>query len=234
MYIVHHPPGTAAGIVDQLVASGLVYGDTINYSSLVSPCSVALAEHELSELTRDLVSFWHLYDKLNELYEASLLGQAAPWIAKLVECGLSPAEVTAHRITARAGLVPRMCRVDYVSLGDNRKVAEVQWKSGGPGLFFGFADVLGRLLPLDGHHSIGNPIDKFAKIIHGNRNSSAGVALNAVRSTWLRSEEYLKRELALRGIGYQAFDRLQVSQHLSVSENGVLWHADDRGAGLLT
>jgi hypothetical protein len=222
MKIREYGPGTARGLVDRFVAADLVYGDSTSYSSLISPTSTILTRCEFDDLAKDLSSMWHFYKELNTLYLASLSGELPPWIAKLTEQGLSHAELAVHRMTANAGLEPRMCRIDYVTLGDDRKVAEVQWKSGGPGLFFGIYDVCQDFLPFDmGETGIANIVTSFGNVICSQNLDGDPVAANGVRSVWRRSEKYLERAFHARGVHYRAVDRACLGRVLNVSSAGV-------------
>ncbi|WP_024804318.1 hypothetical protein [Nocardia sp. BMG51109] len=229
MKIVERSSGSVEKLVECLLSSGLVYGDSPVFSSLVSPCSVILTEHELSDIDRDLHAMWQLYTTCTYLYRAALAGEAPAWVAQLAEQGLSNAEVSAHRITAAAGLEPRMCRLDYIAMDGRRQIAEIQWKSGGPGLFLGFSDVCRKTVPIAGTAPTSSPIDDFAEVIRDRHRSRQGVlALNAVRGTWMRSEKYLERELARRNVDYRAVDRSDIGSRIE-SKTGRLSYRDSSG-----
>lgn len=221
--IVRHADQVAGDLADALTASGLIYGSGDAYASLITPSSCVVDHAATMALTDDLASLWRFYRAWNDLYRASLAGEAPHWIARLCEYGLCSEEIQAQRTTLAAGLTPRFCRVDYVAIGPQHVVAEVQWKSGGLGLFAGIHDVHAAVVPA----SVGNPgnlADSFCEMI---RQSSGDdpIAVNPVRSVWYRGEHYLRRACDGRGMRYIVFDRREGARRI-IERNGRFMVAD--------
>lgn len=210
--IVRHADGVAGDLANALTVSGLVYGSGDTYASLITPSSCVVDHAATTALTEDLALLWHFYRTWNDLYRASLASEAPRWIARLCEYGLRPEEIQAQRITLTAGLTPRFCRVDYVAIGPQRVVAEVQWKSGGLGLFAGIHDVHAAIVPATAGHP-GNLARSFREMIQG-CSSNDPVAVNPVRSVWYRGEHYLRRAYDRQGMRYIVFDRREGAQRI--------------------
>lgn len=201
------------------------------YASLITPSSCVIDHTATTALTEDLALLWRFYYVWNDLYRASLAGAAPRWIARLCEYGLGPEEIQAQRITLAAGLTPRFCRVDYVAIGSQRIVAEVQWKSGGLGLFAGIHDVHAAVVPATAGHP-GDLAGSFREMIRGCSGTDP-VAVNPVRSVWYRGEHYLRRACDRRGMRYIVFDRREGAQRIiersgrfMVTEKGGLLRVD--------
>lgn len=213
MRILRHPDEAAHAMAEAFVAEGLIYGAGDTYPSLLTPSSGLLRREEAADVEGDLALLWGLYRTWHALYLASLAGAEPPWIAALCEQGLSPAEVEAQRVTARAGLEPRLGRVDYVALGARRAVAEIQWKSGGLGLFFGTHDVCAAVEP-GAAAPLGDPTAGLRELIARCGAGGEPVAANGVRSVWFRGEHYLRRAYDRRGLRYLVFDRREAARRL--------------------
>ncbi len=205
MRILRHPDHVAEDLAAALTANGLFYGAEEAYSGLITPSSCVLDAAETAAITADLALLWQFYRTLNDLYRAALRGEAPRWIADRCEYGLRPEEIQAQRITLAAGLTPRLCRVDYIALHPQRVVSEVQWKSGGPGLFFGIHDVCATAAP-GADARPGNPVEGLRATIM-NCDGAEPVAVNPARSVWLPGERYLRRALDRQGMRYIAFER---------------------------
>lgn len=205
MQILRHPDQAAADLAAALNANGLRYGAEESYSGLITPSSCVLDATETAAITADLALLWQFYRTLNDLYRAALRGEAPRWIADLCEYGLRPEEIQAQRITLAAGLTPRLCRVDSITLHPQRIVSEVQWKSGGLGLFFGIHDVCATTTPV-AEARPGNPVEGLRTTIM-TCDGVEPVAVNPVHSVWLAGEGYLRRMLDRQGLRYIAFDR---------------------------
>jgi hypothetical protein len=232
MHILRHPDETATLLVERFAASDLIYGTGETYPSLVTPSATVLSCDEVAALEADLPLLWGLYRTWHTLYRASLSGEEPAWIARLCEQGLTPAEIEAQRVTLAAGLEPQMCRVDYIAIGKRRAIAEVQWKSGGLGLFFGTRDVCTTIDP-EAAAPLGNPTERLRELILRCGRGGEPVAVNGVRAVWFRGEHYLRRAYDRCGMRYIVFDRRESARRLIerggtffVAEGGALLRVD--------
>ncbi|GIV82875.1 MAG: hypothetical protein KatS3mg051_2229 [Anaerolineae bacterium] len=229
--IVRHADCVASELAAALTANRLIYGSGDTYASLITPSSCVIDSTTTTALTGDLMLLWQFYHIWNNLYRASLAGEAPRWIARLCEYGLRPEEIQAQRITLAAGLTPRFCRVDYVAIGPQRVIAEVQWKSGGLGLFSGIHDVHTAIVPATAGRP-GNLAGSFREMIR-QCSGDDPVAVNPVRSVWYRGEHYLRRTCDRQGMRYIVFDRREGAQRIierssrfMVAEKGELLRID--------
>ncbi len=229
--IVRHPDRVAGEMVATLNASGLIYGAEESYPSLITPSSCLLDRPTTATLVEDLVALRQFYRTWNDLYRASLTGDEPRWIADLCEYGLRPEEIQAQRLTLFAGLEPRFCRVDYISFSPCRVIAEVQWKSGGLGLFFGIHNVCAAVEPVVGACP-GDPVQGFRSLIKA-FGSNEPIAVNPVRAVWLQGEGRLQQALDRQEMRYIVFDRRDGARRVFerngafvVSDNGKLLQID--------
>lgn len=220
MDILRHPDSVTEELLTLFTTDHLIYGAGETYPSLLTPSSCLLSSAETAAITDDLALLRQFYHTWNDLYRASLAGEEPRWIAELCEYGLSPAEVQAQRITLAAGLEPRFCRVDYIAIGAERTIAEVQWKSGGLGLFFGIHDVCARCAHPIAARS-GDPVRGLYALISRCGNGEP-VAVNPVRSVWLRGEHYLRRAFDQQGIRYIVFDRREGMRRIVERGDSIL------------
>lgn len=191
------------GVAQLSLERGIRYGQS-GGSWLPSPASVRIDPAEWAEMGGDLGEVWQWYRTWNEIYCESLCGEADPSIAALVEFGLKDHEVPIQREFARLGMEPVSCRVEYVHARDRRYIAEVQWVSGGLGLFAGIdwaydavsAGSPKRRLLADGL------LDAFTENACG-----APDILSLVRDDWLPGEGFLGRFAERRGISFTGVDR---------------------------
>jgi hypothetical protein len=220
--------------LDEFLGKKLIFGVGGDYGSLLTPSYTCLSEKEAIELQDDLLHLWTLYKTLNRLYLDSLSGRAPDWIRQYTEQGLPQLKIDAHRITAAAGLEPRLCRVDYVSLGRDRKIAEIQWKSGGLGLFFGIQDVYSRVIPPEtGTRVLGHLATHFSKVVADSAKRAEPTAANAVVYVWFKSEHYLQGLLKAQGVRYFPVQRdelffrvLERDDGYFISDGGRLFRLD--------
>ncbi|MGB9751496.1 MAG: hypothetical protein C0183_03995 [Roseiflexus castenholzii] len=226
--IVRHADCVASELAAALTANRLIYGSGDTYASLITPSSCVIDSATTTALAGDLMLLWQFYHIWNNLYRASLAGEAPRWIARLCEYGLRPEEIQAQHITLAAGLTPRFCRVDYVAIGPQRVIAEVQWKSGGLGLFSGIHDVHAAIVPATAGRP-GNLAGSFREMIR-QCSGDDPVAVNPVRSVWYRGEHYLRRTCDRQGMRYIVFDRREGAQR--IIERGGSFAAVEKG-GLL-
>jgi hypothetical protein len=230
MEIVFYDHKLLGDLVAEFVEHKLVFGFGSQYSSLVTPSSTCLTAGEAHEVEADLFQLWALYRAWTELYLLSVRGEAPDWIRQFTEYRLSPRKIQSHRLIANSRLEPRMCRVDYVSLGRNRKIAEIQWKSGGLGLFFGIQNVCASAAPHGGNSQpIGNPTENLSRLVLESGGTSEKVAVNGVRNHWFKSEHYLKDLAAGHGLSWLPVIRdelpmriIERSGQYFVSEDGLL------------
>lgn len=206
-----------------LVRRRLVYGTGERYASLLSPCSVTLDVDELRELTQDLTDVADLYRRTNQLYLASLAGVAPAWISTCIEYGLTPGQCDAHRMIARAGVEPVMTRVDYVEISPGRRqLAEVQWKSGGPGLLIGHQSAYAEVFPLvRGTEALGNLEDDYFGCLRDASPRAPAHVLNETRAEWLPAEAGLASRAAEQGWRYAATDRQTLADNVKISRDGL-------------
>ncbi len=223
MDILRHPDSVVDELLAALTTNGLIYGTGETYPSLITPSSCIISQDEVAAIDADLRCLQHFYRTWNALYRAALAGEEPRWIADLCEYGLRPEEIQAQRMTLAAGLEPRFCRVDYITIGAEQKIAEVQWKSGGLGLFFGIHDVCASIAPTPTIHP-GHPVQGLYQLIM-RCSSHNPVAVNAVRSVWLRGEHYLRRIYTQRGIHYIVLNRREGARRI-IERNGYLSIAD--------
>jgi hypothetical protein len=190
---------------------------------------VHLSPAELQELNRDIGALASLYKTWNELYLASIRAEVPPWIAALVEYGLTPAQCAAHRLVAKANLEPMMARVDYIDISvTHRKIAEVQWKSGGPGFFYGHALAFQRVFPPGrSAATIGNLAAEYLDTLVAASRYKPAVIINEVRAEWLAGESHLRDEAQLRGISYFPINRSTLSRVLNVTERELVLDTPD-------
>lgn len=226
MYIrAHDWPQFAEALEARLSAEGLKFGSAEHSNWSVAPGSVILDAAERRQLAEDLRLLWDLYAQCTALYVASLDGHAPAWIHAVAESQLNPIEVRVQRRVARHGLRPRMCCVDYVNLGGSRKIAEVQWHSGGPGLMFGLQAACAEVAPLaNGEERLGDPIDRFRALIAGPA-SARVAAVNDIRPAWMNGERYLQRKYAASNISYHVVDRSRFISEIK-ERNGEFFHSD--------
>lgn len=220
------PQAVEYQFLGDLDANQLSYGEATSYDSLLSLSVPILSHSEKCALDQDLVLLWEFYRTMTQLYLGAIDGAQPSWLVQLVEHGLSKTEIAVHRAVCRAGLEPRLCRVDYVSVGDRRKLAEVQWKTGGPGLFVGVHDLHAKLSAphLAGTRVLGDFGGEFRAALR-NRGRD-GVVINDVRDMWLKGERYLRS--ALKDDSYVPVVRTGLSKTLHLSR-GRLYYVDARG-----
>ena len=138
MRLIEQDPASLPTLLGCLEASRTIHGSHTKYSSLVSPSTLDLELTELDAITADLSHLAQLYRFASELYLESLRDKDLRWVRRAVETGLRPVDVTLTRRLSQSRLEPMMQRVDYADvLPGQRHIAEVQWKSGGPGYFIG-------------------------------------------------------------------------------------------------
>ncbi|MFD2327987.1 hypothetical protein ACFSR7_01920 [Cohnella sp. GCM10020058] len=217
----------------QLDHSCLCYGEGFRYNSLLTPTTTIIESNTASNIDEDLKHLWNLYRILNDLYIDSRGGRQPTWITKLVEHGVTSTELEVHQIISEARLEPRMCRIDYVTLGkDERQIAEVQWKSGGPGLFFGIQREQSLIIPNSSNtRTLGNLAEGFADAIL--ESGADPVAINDVRHFWMNGENYLKNYYEKKGIAYFPIERSSLETVISLRNEKVLLN-DENGSRPLT
>ncbi len=228
MFIRSYEKGVCVELENQFVANNLIYGSGNSFGSLVSPSSTFLSADEANSIGTDLPLLWELYRTWNWLYQQSLHGEAPRLIAEYSEYGLSSEEVEAQRLTSRAELEPQTCRVDYVTIGSQRRIAEVQWKSGGPGLVFGIQDIYSQTIAYEPQtEALGDLVRRFRETILRFVESDAEVAVNAVREKWLNGEYYLQKKYADTGLGYFPIDKRKLAGRMRRSgSNSFLLEGD--------
>ncbi len=191
---------TATGFLEKnFLREELIYGDSDCFSSLITPTISIFAQRLIDEIHQDMQEIWHLYYVANNLYIQSLRDNNLIWFRAFAENGLTPVEIDVQRLIAKEKLQPRFGRIDYITIEPSRKISEIQWKSGGLGLFSGIQDVYSRLIKTPDTYDEIKIIDGIQKLVQASIEHQNGIALNCVRLPWLRSEQYLSRTLAPMG-----------------------------------
>ena len=224
MEIQHFSPSQLPGLKNALEQRRLVYGIGREYNSLLTPSITLLNHEECEQITEDLPALWQLYAIWNELYLDSIKGKLPEWFRAYCEYGLSKTEITVMQEAARAKLTPRFGRVDYVSLGKKRQIAEIQWKSGGLGLFFGIQDTYYQQLAIE-QSSLGNLIPNFFQLVSQSASIISPVMVNGVRTPWYKSEHDLKRRALECGVEYYPFFRDELPRRI-ISRQKRFWIID--------
>jgi len=224
-----HDPDSGGSLLHALESQGLVYGDGLSYASLVSPASVVVSSAEVRELGIDLCAVAELYRTVNELYLSSLDGDAPDWIRACVEQGLTPVQREAHELTARARLEPVMGRADYVEVRSGRRqLAEMQWKSGGPGLLIGhqraYAEAFAHRA---GTSPLGDLETTYLDTLFATSPAVPAVVANEVRSEWLNGEAGLVKRADERGWSYRSMNRATLASSLTWGPHGLRLREDE-------
>lgn len=224
MYIQEHEPALGRALVEACLAEDLVYGAAEGFTSLVAPSSTVLHQTEATALAADLPRLWRLYETLNTLYLAAVAGRAAPWLQQCGEAGLTPAAITAQRLVAAADLQPHLCRVDYVTIGATRQIAEVQWKSGGLGLFFGLHDHCTQLFPFaPATQTLGDLVQGTLPFLQ--QFVRDGIVVCTTQGGWVRGEHFLHRRYGTAGLAYLPLTGADAIRRL-FARNGRYFLAD--------
>lgn len=179
-------------LLNLFVDKELIYGDGQNYGAFISPSVTIFNQGLVDRINADLEEIWKLYEILNELYIKSIDGDAPSWIHLSVECGLTNDEIKIQRLIAKEKLQPKFCRLDYIELEPQRKIAEVQWKSGGLGLFSGIQNIYSRVVSLPNAYREKKIVNGIHRLISASIPSSSNVTINCVRLPWMSSENYLR------------------------------------------
>jgi hypothetical protein len=207
MKLLTHNFGLLPALHTSLIAKKLLYGNEPDYMSLLSPVSTCLSSYELAQVTDDFQEVWNLYRIWGDLYRLSVEGSVPPWIQQYCEYGMTEEEIAAHRLVSSKQLEPKFGRIDYVSIGEQRHIAEVQWNSGGLGLFFGIADTYSSTFPFTSEKPVSDICHAFTRFIATATNSSQPVAVSAVRAPWMNGERYLSQRCADMGVTFIPIDR---------------------------
>jgi hypothetical protein len=203
MKLLDHDHTSIPELAEALESRDLIFGIGSECSSLITPSSVLLDRCEFQDLESDLEPIWEFYRVWTDLYLKSLAGAEPDWIREFCEHGLSKRKVRVQKIIAEAGLEPKFARLDYVSLGANRKIVEVQWKSGGIGLFSGIIRALRDVYPCrEDAVPCGDLIENFIQLIKTSSDGLAPVAVNILVYRWLKSEHFLKQSAEAAGVSY--------------------------------
>ncbi len=218
-------PAASKRLLELLTKNKLFYGSGMGYGSLITPTSTCLTLSEAQDLRADLSEIWATYRTWTSLYVASLSGNAPRWISEYVESGMGKEEVAVNRSAAISGIEPCFCRSDYVSIGQKRGIAEVQWKSGGPGLFFGISDCFSAAL---NYQEKTEPLGNLTRNFFDSIRSFGNVAVNLVRDVWLNGETYLSGIFGRVGLAYLPINRIDCGIRL-VEKQGAYFVQDDSG-----
>lgn len=228
MRISDRSPSVLPRLAEFFETNGTVYGHGSEYSSLLSNSVLSLSGRELETIRQDLDGFARLYRFASSLYLSSLNDPQLNWIQRAVEAELRPAEVSVTRRLAGAHCEPRMVRADYVDVGTGRRdVAEIQWKSGGPGFFFGHQLGFADCIPLDhGEEVIGNLAASYLhKLTETADSIGPGVIANEVRPEWLRGEHILERMANSDSVSYRPVSRDEIASDVRVEGTRLMLKA---------
>lgn len=231
MWIATHHPNSVRELATAFKAHRLIYGSGGRYASLVSPASAVLSAAEARDLEEDLGALAHLFRSASQLYLSSRIGQAPAWLADCAEWGLSPLQRQAQILVAQAGLEPMMGRPDYVEITpERRQVAEVQWKSGGPGLLIGHQDAYAEVYDgPPGTARLGTLRSAYLRALQSMVADEEHPVVNEVRREWLTGESELVAGADRCGWRYLPVDRAELGRHVRWS-GGRLICADSGGA----
>lgn len=228
MRICEYPYDVNA-VRNMFAKKNLLYGDSSEYASLISPAFVLLSKKETIEFDADLEELAKLYRLASKLYIDSLLGGHDNWIIKSVESSLSKEQIMVTRACANNLLEPMMTRVDYVSIGSlGRKIAEVQWKSGGPGLFIGHEFMYRTLFETHPSCTYGNLVDRYFTAIKESFHCADLVVVNEGRKEWLQGEKFLIELAKGYGIEYYPADRAEIKDNLCIGADGLCRYGNKR------
>jgi hypothetical protein len=219
MKLDRHEDPLGARLLQAFEQLQLFYGgDT--YSSLVCPASLEVSSSEVHGIQDDLAAVDALFREATELYIESLNDPQLAWVREMAEAGLAPVERNLSRHVALRRYVPIQTRVDYVALqGRDRSIAEVQWKSGGPGFFLGHLVAYSAVLGAP--PAFGDPARNFLGPLANACSGQNGCIVNEVRSQWLGSEQWLTEQASEDGIDYRAFDRSDLGKQFHLSADGL-------------
>jgi len=216
-------------LYNSFLANNLIYGNETDFGSLITPSSTLLEKNEVKEIGSDLAVLWELYRIWNKLYQHSLVNEAPSWIKEYSEHSMGDEEVLISRMFSSAELEPSLCRVDYVCLGTKRCIAEVQWRFGGPGLFFGMQDVYSNVLPAaSGEEALGSTIKGLHDVIGQFIGDHDAVAVNLVRGVWLNGESYLEKAYKNMGLRYIPITIEEAGSRI-VNRDGDFFAIDEEG-----
>lgn len=213
---------------DVLEQHGIVYGTGPDYCSLLAATSVLISPSEQCAIERDLQSYVNLYRTTSQLYLESLTDKSLGWLRASAEYGLLPPLVRIGRRAAQRGLEPLMMRVDYVDVNEDQcRAAEIQWKSGGPGLIIGHQTAFDSVFPPEsGQAELGSLVECYLSTLkHVAHSQGNGIVLNEVRTPWLPGEAHLTRRAAHHNLTYRAVDRTLLQDRLSISRSGLTYSA---------
>lgn len=223
MRVLEHDPSAWRRLQSELEALGVVYGTSDAYVSLLSPASVCLSQREVRDLTDDVLAVRALYRTWSDLYVSALAGASPEWLAMCAEHGLTRTQVDIQRTTARARREPMLTRIDYVVLSNAyRQIAEVQWKSAGPGFFIGHERAFASVFPLGrGVSRIGDLMEGYLTSLARISPHSPTVVVNEARSEWLRAEAHVVAAARAAGIDYYPVARATLPAALRITDGDV-------------
>jgi hypothetical protein len=208
------------------------YGSNENYESPFSPSFVVLSQSDQREFELDLEVLALLYSTATSLYLDSITNSQHQLIKGCVESSLSDQQILATQITASGKLEPAMTRVDYISFDNGfHKIAEVQWKSGGPGFLIGHDLIFREIYDLEtSTHPFGNLVEQYLFLLRNlilSTNSKAGCVINELRNEWLQSEQFLINKASDLGFDYIPVSRKSIAESLLVNENNKFTYKDN-------
>lgn len=233
MKIEEYDIGLLSSILKKLTNEGLIYGGGNSYESLLSPCIPILSTNDIQQVNKDFDSIWNLYHEWSNLYKEIKKVEPEHWLVKLSCSGLTNSEIQIQDRSINANQIPRYGRIDYINLGLNRKIAEMQWRSGGPGLFIGMSDVftdeLHRTSSLKSSEF--NLANEFARIFFKPELNSIVddyLIINDISSALKLGEDYLVRHSAFRKFHYVPIVREFLLEKITLVNNKLRYKAGSK------
>ena len=200
----------------------ITYGGASEFTSLLTPCSAEILPSTMEGIQADFRLSHKLYSVANALYKKSLTDESFSWIKHCVEGELSKERRAIQQLYADSQDLPKFIRLDYVTLEPKRQIAEVQWKSGGPGLFIGLQHGIEQIL--NGRSQISSDsqiIHAFAKALREVTGKSSPVVVNIANDKWITGEWYVAQQLRSHGIKYRPVYSGTREEHITIATNGV-------------
>jgi hypothetical protein len=229
MRLVRHPGELVPKLKRAFDARRLWYGSASSYASLITPCTAQTDRSARDRWDHRADCVAELYRYATDLYLASVAGDAPPKYKTWTEAGHSPVEIDVHRVVASAALQPRTMRADCVGLSeDSPSIAEVQWKSGGPGFFYGHQDAYEDVLGPEPKPAPGSGLsERYLRTLADAAPDRRGTIVNEVRSEWLAGEHILSARAANMGVRYRPADRSTIAATLAVRSGGAVFVSPD-------
>ncbi|MDD4628771.1 MAG: hypothetical protein PHE68_05260 [Candidatus Peribacteraceae bacterium] len=226
MEISDYPSGSASALVRSFNERKILYEDK-RYSALLVPASVRIGIQARERIEQDIEAVWEWTRESIGIYADLLRGEGEDEaLLQALEWGLDPDAIALQRESAFLAETPRIGRIDSVVLGARQHIAEIQWKGGGEGFISLIDQTYRDLFPLqDAQRSLGELWKNIGGIWKRNPSDSICV-LNTGRVNWGAGEQGLAARCGEHGIDWNFAIPSQVSQSLSIGNNGVFLDSD--------